>query len=348
MGSPVVATEQTPIRVAILGAGKGGLRLLELLSQVRGIQIAGIADIRPDAPGLRRALDLNIPATNEVEPLICNHGVNLIIDVTGDPAMDEVIARHKSPSADTLRGTAARLLWQLVQHESRLQAEVSHADKLAAIGSFAAGIAHDINNPLYLIMGLAEDLLERPDPAIVKEHARDIIEAVKRTSRICTDLTRYARRTPEHELTGIDVHAKLDESLKIARYALLFQEVTVHRSYEAAWPEIRGNPDDVLHMFVNLITNAIQAMDGHGTLTLSTRNRDGQIEVTIADTGCGIAPEVRERIFDPFYTTKEPGKGTGLGLYNVKTILAKLKGTIEVASEVGKGTIFRFRLPLMT
>ncbi len=340
-----LATEQIPISIAILGAGKGGSRFLELLSQLRGIRIVGVADRQPDAPGLRRAMDLDIPVTNRVETLLANPEVNLILDLTGDPSMEDLVRRHKSSAAEILSGTAVRLLWHLVQHESILQAEISHADKLATIGSFAAGIAHDINNPLYLILGLAEDLLEQPDPAVVKEHAHDIIEAVKRTSRICTDLTRYARRGPDTVLASSDVHAKLDEALKIARYALLFQDMMVIRSYEAKERMVRGNPDDVLHMFVNLITNAIHAMEGNGTLTLSTRDRDGFVEIVIADTGCGIPLEARDKIFDPFYTTKAPGKGTGLGLYNIKTILQKLHGTIAVESEVGKGTTFSLRLP---
>ena len=341
----LTADQTTPITIAIVGAGRGGTRFLELLSHLRGVRIAGIADKCSDAPGLQRAIDLHIPVCDEVSALVASPSVNLILDVTGDPDAEDFIRRHKAPASEVLSGSAVRLLWYLVQYESQLQVEISHADKLASIGSFAAGIAHDINNPLYLILGLAEDLLEQPDPAVVAAHARDIIQAVQRTSRICTDLTRYARRETDGVEGTSDVHAKLDEALKIARYALLFQDMTVMRSYDATQRLVRGTPDDVLHMFVNLITNAIHAMDGNGILTLSTRDRDGMVEIGIADTGCGIPPEARERIFDPFYTTKVAGKGTGLGLYNVKTILGKIDGTIAVESEVGKGTTFHLRLP---
>ncbi|MGE3154056.1 MAG: sensor histidine kinase [Nitrospiraceae bacterium] len=334
------------MKIAILGAGKGGSRLLEVLSQLPGVEICGVADKNPSAPGLRRALDLNIPVSQHITDFIGNHGINLIIDVTGDPALPRIIAQHKSPEAETLTGAASKLLWHLMQHESQLQAEVSHTDKLAAIGSFAAGIAHDINNPLYLILGLAEDLMEQTDPTIIQHHARDIIDAVKRTSRICSDLTRYARRADDHGVVGVDVHAKLDDAVKIGRYALLFQDIVVQKAYGAVHATVQGNPDDLLHMFVNLITNAIQAMDGRGTLTLQTSERDAWLEVRVTDTGCGIPRDVLERIFEPFYTTKAPGKGTGLGLYNVKAILMKLEGTIAVESEVGKGTTFLLRLPI--
>lgn len=335
----------TPIRVAILGAGHGGLCLLDLLSHMHGVTIVGIADRRHDAPGLQRALDLDIPIVADVPDLIRDPSVTLIVDVTGDPAMETLIARYKADGAETLSGTAARLLWELIRHETELRAEISHADKLASLGSFAAGIAHDINNPLYLIMGLAEDLLDHPPSDVVTEHAQDIIHAVQRTSRICSDLTRYARRTVPADPLRIDLHTTLDESLKIGRHALLFQDMTVVRRYDARTSHVLGNPDEVLHLFVNLITNAIHAMNGHGQLTLSTRTRGPQIEAAIADTGTGIAPDTLPHIFEPFFTTKAPGHGTGLGLYNVKTITEQMGGTIAVDSQLGQGTTFTLSFP---
>ncbi len=338
--------DQKAIRILIVGAGRGGSRLLELLTHVRGVEIAGIVDRNPDAPGLRRAMDLDIPVSSQIDDVVGTSAVNLIVDVTGDPAMEAYLAHRKAPGTEILSGTAVRFLWQLVQHESQLQAEVSHADKLAAIGSFAAGIAHDINNPLYLILGLAEDLITQTDRAIINEHAQDIIAAVKRTSRICTDLTRYARRAPDEPSTGIELHGILEEALKIARYALLFQDMSVVRVFDAGRSTVRGNRDDLLHLFVNLITNAIHAMDGNGTLTLTTRHRERMVEVSVSDTGSGIPPALRDKVFEPFFTTKEAGKGTGLGLYNAKTIVEKMDGDIALESEVGKGTTFFVRLPL--
>lgn len=336
-----------PIRIAIIGAGNGGLRLLDLLGHMHGVAITGIADRRHDAPGLQRAIDLDIPVVSHVPDLIRDPSITLIVDVTGDPDMESVIARYKAEGTETLSGTAAKLLWEVVRHEARLRTEVSHADKLAALGSFAAGIAHDINNPLYLIMGLAEDLLDHPAPEVVTEHAQDIIHAVQRTSRICSDLTRYARRTVPADPVRIELHKTLDESVKIGRHALLFQDMTVVRRYDASHQVVLGNPDELLHLFVNLITNAIHAMDGQGQLTLSTRTRGPHIDVSIADTGTGIAPDALPHIFDPFYTTKAPGKGTGLGLYNVRTITEQMGGTIAVDSVVGQGTTFTLSFPLV-
>jgi signal transduction histidine kinase len=332
-------------RVAILGAGRGGRALLDLLHHIPSIKIVGIADRDPAAPGLPRARELQVSVTTNVPDLISNHGVNLIMDVTGDPEMETYLHAHKPPAVDILSGSASRLLWKLIQHESMLEGELLQAEKLAGIGSFAAGIAHDINNPLQLILGLAENLAEERDLAAVHEQARDIIEAVRQTSAICRDLTRYSRRASPHEDVPVCVNGKLDEALKIARYASSFHDIEMIKRYQPG-AAVKGNPDELLHVFVNLITNAVQAMEHvGGTLTLETTLLDGQVHVRISDTGCGIAPDKITEIFEPFFTTKAPGKGTGLGLYNVKTIVNKMHGMIAVDSQVDKGTAFTLSFP---
>ncbi|BCA54695.1 putative Histidine kinase [Nitrospira sp. KM1] len=342
--SAVVST-LAPIKVAILGAGRGGTALLDLLHQIPSIEIVGISDRDRGAPGLQRARDLHIPVTDRAEHLIGNHGVNLIMDVTGDPTMERFVHMHKRPAADVLSGSASRVLWELVRHESNLQAELFHAEKLAGIGSFAAGIAHDINNPLQLIMGLAENLMDERDVTTIREQAKEIIEAVRRTSAICRDLTQYARRSSVRDDTVVSVNGRLDEALKIARYAASFHDIFVIKHYQAG-VEVRGNPDELLHAFVNFITNAVHAMDREGgTLTLTTQQSKETMEVRISDTGCGIQPDTLHQIFEPFFTTKEPGKGTGLGLYNAKTVVNKMHGTISVDSHVGAGTTFTLTFP---
>ena len=334
-----------PTKVAILGAGRGGRALLDLLHQITSIEIVGIADRDPTAPGLQRARELQVPVTTNIPELISNHGVSLIMDVTGDPEMEAYLHAHKPPTADILSGSASRLLWELVQHESRLEAELLQSEKLAGIGSFAAGIAHDMNNPLQLILGLAENLAEERDLTAVHEQAQEIIEAAKQTSAICRDLTRYSRRASPHEDVLVSVNGKLDEALKIARYASRFHDIEMIKHYQPG-VTVKGNPDELLHVLVNLITNAVHAMERvGGTLTLETRLLDGQFEVRISDTGCGIASDQIPQIFEPFFTTKDPGKGTGLGLYNVKTIVNKMRGTIAVDSQIGKGTTLTLTFP---
>ena len=334
-----------PTKVAILGAGRGGLALLDLLHHIPSIEVVGIADRNADAIGLQRARELQIPVTTDMSDLISNHGVSLIMDVTGDLEVERYLHSHKPPAADILNGSASRLLWELVQHESKLEAELLQSEKLAGIGSFAAGIAHDINNPLQLILGLAENLTEERDLTTVHEQARDIVEAVKRTSAICRDLTRYSRRASSREDVLVSINDKLDEALKITRYASSFHDIERIKRYQPD-AAVKGNPDELLHVFVNLITNAVHAMErSGGTLTLETRHFDGQVDVRISDEGSGIPPDKIDKIFDPFFTTKAPGKGTGLGLYNVKTIVNNMHGTIAVESQIDKGTTFTLTFP---
>lgn len=329
-----------PTKVAIVGAGRGGRALLDLFHQISSIEVIGIADRDPRAPGLQRAREYEIPVTTDVAELIRNPAISVILDVTGDPGMESLLRIQKPATTELLSGSASRLLWQIIQYESALQAELMQAEKLAGIGSFATGIAHDINNPLQLIMGLAENLIEERDLPTIREQAREIVDAVKRTSAICQDLTRYSRQSSASEASLVSVNGKLDEALKIARYAARLHDIEIVKHYTQG-AAVRGNPDELLHMFVNLITNAVHAMEHvGGTLTLETRVMADTVDVRISDTGCGIAPELREKIFEPFFTTKPPGKGTGLGLYNARNIVHEMHGNISVDSEVDKGSTF--------
>ncbi len=342
----VTAQDSTPppMGVAIIGAGRGGTALLDVLHQISTIKVVGVVDKNPTAPGLRRAQELTVPIYNQVSDLIKNQQPNLVLDVTGDSSMESVLQKQVPPGTDIINGQTSRLLWLLIQHETTLQAELFHAEKLAGIGSFAAGIAHDINNPLQLILGLAENLTEETDLDAVHLQASDIIEAVKRTTAICRDLTSYSRRASLRQDGLISVNARLDEALKIARYAVALQDIEIRKHYQ---PDtvVKGNPDQLLHVFVNLITNAVQAMEDHGILTLETATVDGGTQVRVTDTGSGIAPELLNRIFDPFFTTKPPGKGTGLGLYNIKNVIHHMHGTITVDSLVGRGSTFILTFP---
>jgi len=333
-----------PTKVAILGAGRGGTALLDLLHQIRTIEIVGIADRDPRAAGLQRARELHIPVLPNPADLITHQNVHLIMDVTGDPVMEQTLRDRVNPNVEVLSGPASRILWELVQHEACLQAELLHAEKLAGIGSFAAGIAHDINNPLQLILGLAENLTDEQDLRIVHEQAQEIADAVKRTTAICRDLTSYSRRASSLHVSPVDVNAKLDDALKIARYAVAFHDVLVRKDYSPG-ATVTGNPDELLHVFVNLITNAVQAMERGGTLTVGSSVAAEGIRIRVSDTGCGIQPELLEQIFEPFFTTKPPGKGTGLGLYNIKHVIHQMHGTIGVESRPGAGSTFTITFP---
>ncbi len=183
------------IRVLIIGAGKGGKALLELFSSGHGVQVVGVADINPQAPALTLARNLGIPTSQDAATLIADGRADLIVDVTGDPAMGRLIAENKPAGAEILGGISALLVWQLAQYERDLRDQLIQAEKLATIGVLASGIAHEINNPLFGITGLSERLEHETRPEVVKEYVHDIMEMSRRIAAIVKDLNAYAHKS---------------------------------------------------------------------------------------------------------------------------------------------------------
>ncbi|MCI0529948.1 MAG: ATP-binding protein [Nitrospira sp.] len=328
-----------PIKIIILGAGTGGTALIDLFSRSSGVDILGVADINPNAPGLKKARQLGIPITHDVAGLLCQNGANLIVDVTGDPSLRSLINTRKAPGAEVLGGETAKLLWNLVQHEAEMQGRWVQTERLATIGTFSSGLAHDINNRLFLIMSLAENLLDGVNMDLGRDYAADILKAVRQIRSMVEGLSGYARGSSLNHPEEIDLTVTLEEALKLARYATVFHDVTVLKEYNAR-PIVKANSQEMLQVFVNLITNAIQAMDGQGTLRLTVDSQNGMATIRIIDTGPGIAHDLLDKIFEPFFSTKEPGKGTGLGLHVVRTLVEKHGGRISVFSRVGAGATF--------
>ncbi len=332
-----------PIQIAILGAGRGGTALIHLFTRSPGVKIIGIADIDPGAQGLQCAREFDIPTTHDPISLITRKETELVVDVTGDPAMGPLIERCKHPGVEVLGGTSARLLWNLVRHESQIQDQLLQAEKLATIGTLSSGIAHDINNRLYLIMSLAENMADGLEPDSVIEHAGQILKAVRRIRTIVQGLTGYAR-APSNQLEVVDLAACLEEALRMAQYATVFHDIAVERIFTGE-ALVRANPQELLQVFVNLIINSVQAMDGKGTVRLESGRENGAVYATVSDSGPGIPEELLDRIFEPFFTTKEAGKGTGLGLHMVQTIVNKYDGKIRIQNRDGKGVSFRLQFP---
>jgi signal transduction histidine kinase len=208
-----------------------------------------------------------------------------------------------------------------------------------------SGVTHEINNPLYGILGTAEFILDEDDPKKMQEHAKSIIEYSKHIATIVREFACYARPASLGNESLVDLNERLDEAVKMVRHGPHFREVRVERMFEPM-PHIMARPGELQQVFVNLISNAVQAMDGTGCLTLATQHRENAVWVRITDTGSGIPADVLSRIFDPFFTTKDPGKGTGLGLSIVHKIITKYRGHISVESEVGKGTTFILRFAM--
>ncbi len=334
------------INMVLLGAGKGGEALLESFLNLPRIHIVGIADKEPTAPGMKLARRHAIPTTQDPMQLIQHPEVHLIIDVTGDPSLTNHITQYKHPETEVLGGAASKVLWDILRHESLMQAQLFQAEKLAGMGTFASGIAHDINNPLYIILAMAEAIQDEKDLHTIHQHATSIRDAAHRIQTISQNITQYARASHSKESFPVPVQETLEEALKIAKFATKFHEIAVIHNYHDH-VTINAKPEELLQVFVNLMTNAIHAMEKQGLLTLTTEKQNGVVRITITDTGKGIAAEHLPKIFDPFFTTKAPGKGTGLGLYNVRTIVRKYQGELSVDSQVGKGTTFSLVFPIV-
>lgn len=224
-----------------------------------------------------------------------------------------------------------------------LQQQLIQSEKLAQVGIMAAGIAHEVNNPLAVMLGKAELILEEEDPARVKQYAEEIIKYANRASDIVKGITFYSRAATGNG-RQIRLNDQLSAAIKLSRYSTPFDHVELVTDYQQV-PPVHGDAGEIQQVFVNLMTNAVQAMDGNGRLVVTSRNEDGSVVVTIRDTGAGIKKENLNRLFTPFFTTKDPGKGTGLGLNIVHKIITNHGGSISVESEEGLGAAFILRFP---
>lgn len=232
-----------------------------------------------------------------------------------------------------------------ITDEQRLHEQLIQSEKLAGIGMLASGVAHEINNPLTGIIGMAEIALEEEDISTSKDCLEDILKCANRIGEIVKGLRSYSRTAKGMEQAPTDINQVFEDSLKMVRMALKTIPVEVIKKFESH-DKIEANPGEIQQVFVNLITNAFQAMEGkEGELTLSTQSVDDSVEIKIGDNGMGIPAKNLSKIFDPFFTTKKIGVGTGLGLNIVYRIVTKYKGTIDVESQEQVGTTFTIKFP---
>jgi signal transduction histidine kinase len=248
---------------------------------------------------------------------------------------------------------AARTLAEL----DAMKSNMVQAEKLASLGQMAAGIVHELNNPLTSIVAYTDFMLRRADrfEGEDSERIRRIAESANRMLRFTRDLVSYAR--PSSELSvPVLLHGVIDRALAFCDHEISLAGVDVERTFDDRVTQVLGKPEQLAQVFVNLITNACHAMtvsaNGQAAplskLTLRTERVDDQIaKVTVEDTGHGIAPSHLRLVFDPFFTTKGAGRGTGLGLSIVKSIVEAHHGEITVENNSPRGTRFVLRLPLV-
>jgi two-component system NtrC family sensor kinase len=250
------------------------------------------------------------------------------------------------------------MLTNLIRKSDELQVtmlqEAEHTDKLASIGRLAAGVGHEINNPLAIInqkTGLAEDLmLLSPDfehKETINGCLKVIDQSVERCKAITHRLLGFARRS-NVQYEKVQVNDVIAEVMQFLENSMLHSRIRLELNLQEDLPPILSDHLQLQQIFLNITNNAIDSMSKEGLVTIMTHLVAGEVRVVIQDNGSGIPPEVLPHIFEPFFTTKETGKGTGLGLSITYGLVKKLGGDITVRSHVGQGTAFTITLPIQS
>jgi signal transduction histidine kinase len=230
--------------------------------------------------------------------------------------------------------------------KSKLQDQLRHADRLATIGQLAAGMAHELNEPLANILGFAQ--LASKDPGMPRTAAGDLGKIIKtslQAREIIHKLLVFSRQMPLQKMP-VNLNQVVEEGLRFLESRCAKAGIEVVRSLDKDLPEISADPSQLLQVLVNLVVNAIQASPSGGELTIKTHGGGDYVSMVVSDTGTGMAEEVKSKIFTPFFTTKDVDEGTGLGLAVVHGIVTSHGGVIHVESEVGRGSRFEVQLPV--
>jgi len=229
--------------------------------------------------------------------------------------------------------------------ESQLQDKLVQAEKTGSLGVLTAGIGHELNNPLFGIIGLGEAIQDEQDLEQIKSCAQDIVAHGRRMATIVRDFTGVTNREAFDQHVPVPVEQILDQVLAMAQTTVEMKDIVIHKTYAGHTP-VLVFPDQLRQALVNLVTNAAQAMKGTGTLTLTTAASDHTVTATIADSGPGISKQHLSKVFDPFFTTKGQGEGSGLGLTVARRIIRKFGGDLRIESVEGQGTTCVVTLPI--
>ncbi len=251
------------------------------------------------------------------------------------------LTRHLRRKNQELEHTLAEL--------KEVQSELIQSEKLAGIGTLAAGVAHEISSPLFGIMGLAEAILEEDDDDLVRSYARDIVEYTQGIRDIVVDLSGYSRAADREYLTTVDLARAAEDAVRLVTRTLQPPpETVVLELHDDLFVQARTS--EVQQVFVNLVKNALEAVgeahpEGGGRVRVRAARDRHHVAAWVEDNGPGIPADRQAVIFDPFYTTKAPGQGTGLGLNIVYRIVTRYRGTVAVQDAAGGGAVFHLRFP---
>jgi PAS domain S-box-containing protein len=276
--------------------------------------------------------------------LVTKHGETLPASLSAALIYDE--EGQEMASVGIFTDLRERIRLQKELEETHLK--LLHSEKMASLGKLAAGVAHEINNPLGGILIFSNILLEETPPDDPRwRDLKHIVDQTLRCKEIVKELLDFSRQTKQRWVQ-CDLNQAIHQTISLLGKQALFQDIQVIKEIIPDLPQIIADPGQLNQVFINLMTNAVDAMEGKGILTVRTYliPEAKKVGLEIKDSGCGIPAENLSRIFDPFFTTKDPGKGTGLGLSTVYGIIEDHGGTIEVQSIIGQGTSFILKLPV--
>jgi PAS domain S-box-containing protein len=235
-----------------------------------------------------------------------------------------------------------------IAERKRMEERIREADKLASVGQLAAGVAHEINNPLSIILGFTRLLTKKSSfGGQTKEDLKIIHSNAELCKKIIEDLLNFSRQKRPQYIEA-DINRTIESIVSVVETQSNNDGITMVRNYDPSIPPVTMDIDKMKQVFMNLLINACQAIDSNGSIHVSThydKVRDGVLMV-FSDTGCGIPKNIQNRIFEPFFTTKEPGQGTGLGLPVCYGIVKEHNGEISFENGEGRGAIFRVWLPI--
>ncbi len=283
---------------------------------------------------LKSTLDIGAKQVYEVE-VLCRTGDTRTVTVSVSPLCD---------SQGRIHGVLG--IARDITDTKKLEQRIRNSEKLASVGKLAAGVAHEINNPLGGILNCLYNLRKGVlSPARQEEYLTSIEDGLRRVQKIVRELLDFSQQH-EPEFSPANINEVVERVLVLTEHALAVKKIGLEKRLQADLPALMVDRHMMEQVLMNLILNAIQATKDGGTITIRTHAQNGDCEVAVEDTGCGIPPHVLPHIFDPFFTTKGTGEGTGLGLSVSLGIVERHGGRILVESEVGKGSVFTVCLPL--
>jgi two-component system NtrC family sensor kinase len=339
-------------------AGRPGLSLEEIIQRIAGLlppawQYPEIAfakitldEISYTTPGFREFRQ------KQMAKIIVGgvpRGVVELVYVEEKPDLDEgPFLKEERNLIDAVARQVALVIErrQAEEDKMKLHNQLLHADRLATLGMLAAGVAHELNEPIGNILGFAQLAKKCPDiPASAEQDIRKIEAASLHAREIIQKLLVFARQAPP-EKRQVNLNQVVKEGLYFFEARCAKEGIELIRLLSPDLPEIKADPAQLNQLLVNLVVNALQSMPGAGKITIQTRFYDHNVYLIVEDTGAGMSKEVLDKIFVPFFTTKDVGYGTGLGLPVVYGIVTAHGGSINVKSEPGCGTRFEVQLPV--